>query len=77
MIIQRLFNHRTVTNAYDSPDGQRLEQIMKEHIKLAKSLILSPGGYSAGEKDLLKERIEELRTEREAILSKYEEVVTK
>ena len=69
---------RAVWLAVNSEHGDRLVEIAQEHLKLVKSLPQRPpGSFSdphADVREIIYARIEKLRSERDAIISKYEEV---
>lgn len=57
----------------DDAAGEQLTVITSQHIKLAKSIIL--GKLSETEKQVAKERIEQLRIERDSIIEKFQEIL--
>ncbi len=68
----RQFSHRTVMIAMDSPDGSRLEEIALEHSRIAKKYAIQYFTISHDDRVRITTRIKQLRSERDAILSKYE-----
>ncbi len=66
------FSKRAIWQAVNSEHGDRLVQIAKEHIRLARDLAEHRLYMSSVEVEILKSRIEELRKERDAILAQFE-----
>jgi hypothetical protein len=69
-------NHskRTIWLAVNSEHGDRLVQITQEHTRLARSLIVDRDQLRDEEVRIYKDRIEQLRLEREHILQQFENV---
>lgn len=60
--------------ATESPEGDRLLEIAREHLRLVKELpVMWPNDAYCVEREIVKSRIEQLRSERDAIIAKYEE----
>lgn len=66
------FSKRAIWLAVNSEHGDRLVQIAAEHISITRQLIEEGKRLPALVVNKLKTRIEELRTERDAILARFE-----
>ncbi|WP_238986192.1 hypothetical protein [Brevibacillus borstelensis] len=69
------FSKRAIWMAVNSGHGDRLVQISREHASLAKRLIEDGKQLSEVEITELKAQIDQLRIERDLILTKFEEGV--
>jgi hypothetical protein len=68
------YSKHTIWQAVNSEHGDRLVQITQEHTKLARSLIVDRHHLTDEEVRIYKDRIEQLRLEREHILQQFENV---
>jgi len=68
----RKFSRRALWLAVNSDHGDRLNEIMHEHVRIAHELIFNRSGIDAEERVRMKQRIKELSLERDDILSKFE-----
>ncbi|WP_174887654.1 hypothetical protein [Cohnella herbarum] len=70
------FNLQTRLRAIDSAEhGPRLLEISGEHVRLAKELICNTSAYTMEQREEMRGRIEQLRQERDSILSLYADSV--
>lgn len=68
----REFSRRAVWLAVDSEYGDRLTEITREHVALAKELIVNREGLTATEREVYAARIVQLRQERDDIIRQFE-----
>jgi hypothetical protein len=62
-----------VWRAVNSEFGDRLTEITREHVALAKSLIMDRESLSDSDREVYAARIVQLRQERDAIIQQFEE----
>jgi hypothetical protein len=66
------FSKRATWMAAHSEDGDRLLEITREHLAIARDLSENRQYITEQDREILTARITELRLERDAILAKYE-----
>lgn len=66
------YSRRAIWLTIDSEYGDRLTEITREHVALAKELIINRGSTSVNDRENITARIAKLRLERDAIISKFE-----
>ena len=66
-------SRRAVWLAVNSEYGDRLTEITREHVSLAKELIVNREGLSDSDREVYAARIAQLRQERDAIIQQFEE----
>lgn len=67
------YSRSAVWRAVNSEFGDRLTEITREHVALAKSLIMDRESLSESDREVFAARIEKLRQERDAIIQQFEE----
>jgi hypothetical protein len=70
--VKKEFSRNTVWRAANSEYGDRLTEITREHVTLAKELILYRKSISANDREIYTARIAQLRQECDAIIQKFE-----
>ncbi|ELK43459.1 hypothetical protein ABE205_17415 [Brevibacillus agri] len=67
------YSKKALWIASNSEFGERLAKITKEHVSLAKELILNRRYMTARDREIVMTHIETLRQERDSIISLFEE----
>ncbi|MBJ6361192.1 hypothetical protein ACFOQM_07795 [Paenibacillus sp. GCM10012307] len=68
----RKFSRKAVWLAVDSEYGDRLMEITREHVALAKELIVNRESVTEPDREIYTACIEQLRQKRDSIISKFE-----
>ncbi|NTZ19902.1 hypothetical protein EXW96_20830 [Paenibacillus sp. JMULE4] len=71
--VSREHSRHAVWLAVNSEYGDRLTEITREHVALAKSLIMDRESLSDSDRGIYSARIVQLRQERDAIIQQFEE----
>lgn len=75
-VVDREFSRRAVWLAVNSEYGDRLTEITREHVALAKEHIMDRESLSESDREVYAARIAQLRQERYVIIQQFEESET-